>query len=515
MGTDWLANAHPETFWPHFSWGWFAALSDDTRARTLVVLPVHGFADHGLGLPLDAEEAAGGAVLRRASGRAWAAGAALCVLPPLRFALAPYPCARFGVNAETARAHMLEIAKSVRAAGFSQMVFFNTSPWNEELAAVAALDARVEFGLRNHVVNLSRLGMSFHPGAPREARANAQAAAMRALGLPAGTVRANIANAPMAAVSDTGFRPGNFQQPETLAPDESLDGGAILEMVSARAGMALRAAAGDFGEGAPPAAAGLADGAAFPPSCRGHCLAALTASELAALPGKEGALVIIPAGAIEQHGPHLPVGVDAILGQALLANALPKLAPGAARRVFVAPPVTYGRSNEHEGFPGTISISAGTLRGVLLAMAAELRAAGFRCIAILNTHGGNSPVVVQALREMQALPGMCAGMLASRPGPDAGGMTPREAAFGFHAGQWETALMLACAPELVRMDKAVCEYPAALEKLGPTGAALAWMTRDISTSGVMGDARAATPGLGRAWLEKAGDALAARIAGLL
>ena len=279
------------------------------------------------------------------------------------------------------------------------------------------------------------------------------------------------------------------------------------------------------------------------PSCRPHYLPALTAAELASLPNKHRALVIIPAGAIEQHGPHLPVGVDAILAQAWLASVLPKLSARAAKRVFVAPPITFGKSNEHDGFPGTVTISARTLRRVLLALAAELRAMGFRNIAVLNTHGGNSPVIVHTLREIQTTLGMRAAMLRPEVGlakalyvahsppdftPPSGAGDARSACpFGaalqnalevkndIHAGEWETSLMLACAPGLVRMDKAVCENTAVLEKMEEAGARQAWMTRDISESGVMGDARLATADKGKFWMEVASSDMAGRIEVLL
>ena len=504
MSIAWLANAHPETFWPHHSWPEFAALSKAEKARMFVVLPVHGFADHGLGLPLDAEEAVGGAVLRRVSGKA------VSVLPPLRFGLAPYPSARFGVDAETAYAQMREIVKSVKAAGFGKIVFFNTSPWNEELAATVALDTRVEFGLHNFVVNLSKLGMSFHPAAPHEARANAQVAAAHALGLSMKEVRANVRKLAKADVRDAGFRPGNFIQPRPLAPDETLDGATILEMA------AMQLAQVFCGTGCQPVSLEIQatlsrrhtgwQPVPLNPPCRSHYLPAFTAAGLAAIPNKRRALVIIPTGAIEQHGPHLPVGVDAILGQAWLAHALPKFSARAAERVFVAPPITFGKSNEHEGFAGTISVSAKTLRRVLLALAAELREMGFRTIVVLNTHGGNSPVLIYTLREIQTTLGMRAGMLRPPLPPE---LSAKEAALGIHAGEWETALMLACAPELARMDKAVCEYPAR-----PLDG-VAWMTRDVSKSGVMGNARAATAAKGKSWLEKASRALAGRIEELL
>ncbi len=93
--------------------------------------------------------------------------------------------------------------------------------------------------------------------------------------------------------------------------------------------------------------------------------------------------MVIPTGAIEQHGHHLPVGGDAILGQAWLNSALEKV--GTQAQIWVAPPITYGKSNEHTGFPGTVYISAKTLRRVLLAQARQLKQLGFRNIALLNT----------------------------------------------------------------------------------------------------------------------------------
>ncbi|MDR2674225.1 MAG: creatininase family protein [Opitutaceae bacterium] len=255
----------------------------------------------------------------------------------------------------------------------------------------------------------------------------------------------------------------------------------------------------------------------FAAPIRAHYLPAFTQARLDALPDKARALVIVPVGAVEQHGRHLPVGVDAILGQAWLNHALPRLPAAAAARVFVAPPLTFGKSNEHAGFPGTVSLTAGTLRRLLLALAAHLRGLGFRHLAVLNTHGGNSPVVVYTLREIQTALGLRAGMLAP---PRAAELSAQEAANGFHAGEWETALMLACAGRLVRMGLAVREHPARVDdpgELRPGGApaVFAWLTRELSVSGVMGDATAATVKKGVRWLEASSAALARRIEELL
>ncbi|MGC4071527.1 MAG: creatininase family protein [Nibricoccus sp.] len=126
--TSWL-DAVPDTAWAHRTWIDFADLPE--RDRTVVILAVHGFADHGLGLPLDAEEIAGSALLRECSVLIKPI-VPLLVLPPLRFGLSPYPSTFLGLDPDSAHEQVREIAASVRAAGFTKLVFFATSPWHEE-----------------------------------------------------------------------------------------------------------------------------------------------------------------------------------------------------------------------------------------------------------------------------------------------------------------------------------------------------------------------------------------------
>lgn len=517
MSTSWLANAEPTTAWAHQPWTEFDALPQ--RDRALVILPVHGFADHGLGLPLDAEELAGASLLREAASLGKSAGLSLRVLPPLRFGLAPYPSTFFGIDPETAHDHVREIAACVRESGFSKLVFFVTSPWHEEWIDAASRDVRVELGLQTFVINLSGLGLNFHPAS--ESRAQAQAVVSHVLGKkPSVTTRA-------ADIRDPSFRPGNFRQPSPLALSAELNGavlaaGAAHHLARLLAEIDARAPLGSAEPRAvvdiPPRRAALDETDTpvhFPLGYRGRYLPSLTRDELDAWPDKDRTLVILPTAAIEQHGHHLPVGVDAILGQAWLAQTLPKLASDA--RALVLPPITFGKSNEHAGFAGTVFISAKTLRRLLLATATQLRALGFRHLAVLNTHGGNSAVVVYTLREIQTTLGLRAGMINFPYKPD---VSPQEAEYGFHAGEWETALMLACAPDLVHMEKATCEYPARLDDPGElrpenAPAIFSWISSDISKSGVMGDATKATRAKGLHWFDLGTTALAKRISELL
>ncbi len=251
--------------------------------------------------------------------------------------------------------------------------------------------------------------------------------------------------------------------------------------------------------------------AAFPPY-RDRYLPAMTLARIAELPDKAWAPVIIATGAIEQHGPHLPVAVDSLMGQLWISLALARLPAGAA--CYVGPPITVGKSNEHTGYPGTLMISKETLRGLLLAIARQLQAWGFRNLAVLNTHGGNTAVVATTLREIRASTGLRADFL--RAAVDTG-VSPREAAFGMHAGEVETSWLLAAAPSLVSMARALRDYPPGSDQPGDLRPEMApvthaWATRDLSASGIIGDATLATAEKGARWLEQGAASLAAAIA---
>jgi creatinine amidohydrolase len=251
----------------------------------------------------------------------------------------------------------------------------------------------------------------------------------------------------------------------------------------------------------------------FPPY-RSCYLPAMTAAQIARLPDRAWAPVIIPTGAIEQHGPHLPVAVDSFLAQAFLGMVIPRLAPGVS--CYVAPPITVGKSNEHVGFPGTLMISKDTLRQHLLTIARQVHAWGFRQIVIFNTHGGNSAVIAYTLREIRAELGLRVGSLSSNAKLD---ISAQEAGYGFHANEVESSWMYALAPGITHPDRAVCHYPARIEDPGElrpenAPATFSWASQDISDSGIMGDAVAGTAEKGQRWLEQCADGYAASLATL-
>lgn len=244
---------------------------------------------------------------------------------------------------------------------------------------------------------------------------------------------------------------------------------------------------------------------------RARSLVTMTQAQIARLPNKAQAVVVLTTGAIEQHGRHLPVAVDALMGQVWLERALALLPTDFP--CYVTPPITIGRSVEHAGFPGTLTVSKETLRLQVLAIARQLHAWGFRHLAVHNTHGGNLAVLGYTLREIQTAYGLRAELL--RPKWNFG-LSAQEETFGFHAGELETGWMLAVAPALVDMTAATCEWPALLDQPGrlrpeASPARVAWITQDLSRSGVMGDATAATQEKGERWLKDGAGSVAAAI----
>ncbi len=232
-----------------------------------------------------------------------------------------------------------------------------------------------------------------------------------------------------------------------------------------------------------------------------------------ALP-RASTLLVLPTAAIEQHGHHLPLATDTLINNLLLGHALEKLP--AALSVYALPPVHYGKSNEHLGFAGTLSVSAATFMAVLRDLGGSLASAGFQKLVLYNTHGGNSALIDVMARDLRAEFGLRTFALHGAGGISFEGVSPQERAYGFHAGEVETALLLASVPDLVDRTAYTVNYVADIsrpELLLPENApaTFAWLTRDLAPSGVMGDPRPATAENGSRWLEKAATRLAAAL----
>ncbi|HUB18756.1 MAG TPA: creatininase family protein [Acidobacteriaceae bacterium] len=246
-------------------------------------------------------------------------------------------------------------------------------------------------------------------------------------------------------------------------------------------------------------------------------LAYLNWKQVEALP-KQETLLVLPTAAIEQHGHHLPLATDTLINNLLLGKALAKLPKDAP--VYALEPVCYGKSNEHLGFPGTMSLSAATFMAVVRDLGASVAAAGFHKLALYNTHGGNASLVDVLARDLRAEYGLRTFALYGSGGVRYEGVSAQERAYGFHAGQIETALLLSATPELVDSSSYTVNYIADVAKpetLLPESAAatFAWLTRDIAASGVMGDPRPATAEDGARWAEQAADTIAHALEAML
>lgn len=236
----------------------------------------------------------------------------------------------------------------------------------------------------------------------------------------------------------------------------------------------------------------------------------LTWTEIEAIPDKDTTVILQPVGSIEQHGPHLPLVVDSAIGAAVVGRALEKLPPQIP--AFAMPPLCYGKSNEHWHFPGTITLSAQTLMALLTEIGESLYRAGFRKLAFVTSHGGQPQVLEIVARDLhQRYPDVMVFPLSLWRVPTIAAdlMSPKELEYGIHAGDGETSLMLEILPEQVRMDRAVCEFPQGLPTEGLLSMEgdlpFAWVIRDLSRSGVLGDATQATREKGQQLLESLAD----------
>lgn len=232
----------------------------------------------------------------------------------------------------------------------------------------------------------------------------------------------------------------------------------------------------------------------------------------------EATVVLLPVAAIEQHGPHLPVSVDATLNAGVLAAALDLLP--ATLPLLVLPALPVGKSDEHIAWPGTLTLSAETLTRLWTEIGDSVFRAGLRKLVLFNAHGGQPQVmdiVARDLRLRHRMLVVAANWFSFGLPP--GLFTAEEEAHGIHAGDIETSMMLHLRPDLVRRGQVANFRPASLDIakdfthanfLGPTP--IAWATQDLNPDGACGDASIATPEKGAATVDHAARALVALLA---
>jgi len=236
-------------------------------------------------------------------------------------------------------------------------------------------------------------------------------------------------------------------------------------------------------------------------------------------------IAVLPVAAIEQHGPHLPLNVDAALVDGVIAAALPHLP--ASLEVLFLPTQSVGFSPEHTRFAGTLTLRAETILRLWTELAESVAATGVKKLVLLNSHGGQVGLLDVVARDLRARLGMLVYSVNSFNLPLKGEngvsiadrFSAHEHRFGIHAGEIETSMMLALKPGQVDMAQAQNFHSTSqdrAEKFSILGdgrsAKLGWQMQDYNPHGAVGNAAAATAEKGCALLDAMGRSLAQLLA---
>jgi len=235
----------------------------------------------------------------------------------------------------------------------------------------------------------------------------------------------------------------------------------------------------------------------------------------------ERTVAVLPVAATEQHGPHLPLSVDADLAEGIVAACLPHLASDLP--VLFLPTQAIGFSPEHARFAGTLTLKAETVMRLWTEIGEAVADSGVKKMVLFNAHGGQVGLMDPVARDLRARRGLLVYSvnwfnlpLVDALGADAGDLfSADEHRFGIHAGDIETSMMLALRPGQVRMAQArdfrstSQDRAVTLPLLGNgRSARLGWQMQDYNPAGAVGNAAAATADKGRAVIDAAGLNLA-------
>ena len=221
-------------------------------------------------------------------------------------------------------------------------------------------------------------------------------------------------------------------------------------------------------------------------------------------------IAVLPIGAVEQHGRHLPVGTDSLIATEFVRRLQNALGEEEYPALFL-PLMPFGKSNEHINFPGTVFLNAETLLAVLKQIGASCKRAGFQKLVILNCHGGNHELIDMATREIRIESGLKTfavhPLLKILPKDISRfHLSERERRLGIHAGRIETSIIMRIDQGLVREDRMQPDYPEQFEdcryldfsEIIPFG----WTTDDVSKTGAIGDPTGSNAQDGEAWLSE-------------
>ena len=240
-------------------------------------------------------------------------------------------------------------------------------------------------------------------------------------------------------------------------------------------------------------------------------------------PAIDNVVAVLPVAAIEQHGPHLPLSVDQTLIDGIVQASLPLMDVNLP--VLILPTQAIGKSNEHERFPGTLSLSAQTIIQLWMDIGASVARAGVKKLLLFNSHGGQVSVMDIVARDLRAkydlIAYSCSWSNLPMPKLVDEMFSAEEHRFGIHGGELETSMMLALRSIYVDMTKAQDfksssqERAKALPILGNgRSAKLGWQMQDYNALGAAGNAKAATVNKGEALIGGAAVAFVAMVAEL-
>ena len=236
--------------------------------------------------------------------------------------------------------------------------------------------------------------------------------------------------------------------------------------------------------------------------------AELTTEQITTVLSRDSVLVL-PTGAIEPHGPHLPLATDLVVAEAV-SSAVVERGAAAGHDVWLLPALGYTKSDEHAQLPGTLWLRASTLFETLVDIGAAVAQTPARRLLFLNAHGGNSALIEVAARELRRR-FMLQTFFSSGPAQPG----PTERGLGIHAGWAETSMMLHLRPDLVHMDRAVASVADAVADAAHVGftktVRFGWLSTDFAESGVIGDPTGASADMGAKLFEERVDALVATL----
>jgi len=210
-------------------------------------------------------------------------------------------------------------------------------------------------------------------------------------------------------------------------------------------------------------------------------------------------IVVLPLGAIEQHGPHLPLNTDFVVADAVSRAAVEKF--GAETNAWLLPTLPFTKSNEHAWAAGTMWLSATTMMAVIDDIGRCVASTPAKKIMFINGHGGNSALMAMMNRELRLKYGLQTFLAHPHMPADQGGSSAEsELGMGVHGGVDETSVMLHLRPDLVDMSLAVRRVPEGLAKNEQVKfggrVAFGWLSNDFFPEGHIGDPTGASAELG-------------------